>query len=106
MDAEAAVYASDVARLTPKLERFSSGATLLILDRAMWGRTLFTHLRANQALPVVCAWQVERIVLTQIGRTAPAHELLERQVRALCPKAAPGYDGLELDVTADERAAE
>jgi len=92
----ALVYASDVARLTPQLERFSRGAALLVLDGAMWGRPLFSHLRADHALPVVCGWQVQRILLTQIGRTALGHEQLERQVQALCAKARPGYDGLEL----------
>lgn len=94
--ATALVYASDVARLTPELESFSSGAAVLLLDGAMWGRALFFHLRADHALPVVCNWQVERILLTQIGRSAAAHEQLERQVRALCPRAGPAYDGLEL----------
>ena len=94
--ATALVYASDVARLTPELERFSRAATVLVLDWAMWGRPLFSHLRADPALPMVCRWQVERILLTQIGRTAPAHEQLEREVRALCPRARPAWDGLEL----------
>ena len=35
-------------------------------------------------------------MLTQIGRTAPPHERFEREVQALCAKAAPAYDGLEL----------
>jgi phosphoribosyl 1,2-cyclic phosphate phosphodiesterase len=102
--AAALVYASDVARLTPELERFSRGATVLVLDGAMWGRPLFSHLRADQALPVVCGWQVERILLTQIGRTAPAHEQLERQVRALCQRARPAWDGLELVIPESVRA--
>ena len=97
-DATSVVYASDVARLTLELERFSRGATVLVLDGAMWGRPLFTHLRADQALPIVCGWPVQRILLTQIGRTAPAHEQFERQVRGLCPRARPAYDGLELSV--------
>ena len=54
------------------------------------------HLRADRALPIVCKWDVERIVLTQIGRAAPPHERFEREVKALCPRAAPAYDGLEL----------
>jgi hypothetical protein len=60
------------------------------------GRGRSRRLRADQALPVVCRWRVERIVLTQIGRTAPAHEQLERRVHALCARARPGWDGLEL----------
>jgi phosphoribosyl 1,2-cyclic phosphate phosphodiesterase len=96
--ASTVVYASDVARLTLDLERFARGASLLVLDGAMWRRTLFSHLRADQALPIVCKWDVERIVLTQIGRTAPPHERFGQEVKALCPRAMPAYDGLELRV--------
>jgi phosphoribosyl 1,2-cyclic phosphodiesterase len=93
------VYASDVARLTPALERFSRGAALLVIDGAMWGRQLFSHLTIDRELPHLCDWQVERIALTQIGRTAPPHERLEQAVRRLCPRARPAYDGLVLELS-------
>jgi hypothetical protein len=35
-------------------------------------------------------------VLTQIGRTAPPHERLERATRRLCARARPAYDGVVL----------
>ena len=94
------VYASDVARLTVELERFARGASLLVLDGAMWHRTLFSHLRVDRDLPAACAWEVERIMLTQIGRTAPPHHRFEWEVRALCARAVPAHDGLELRVGA------
>jgi hypothetical protein len=90
------VYASDVARPTPQLRRFARGATLLIVDGATWGRRIFSHLRIDADLPELCTWQVDRIVLTQIGRSAPAHPALSRAVRRLCPRAQPAYDGLVL----------
>ncbi len=93
---KAVVYASDVARLTPELERFARGASVLVLDGAMWGRTIFSHLSIDAAVPEVCGWRVERILLTQIGKTAPAHEALEPEVAALCERARPAYDGLEI----------
>jgi Beta-lactamase superfamily domain len=89
------VYASDVARLTAALERFSAAASLLVVDAAMWGRPLFSHLTIDRELPRLCGWEVDGILLTQIGRTAPAHDQLLRQVRAICPRAAPAHDGLE-----------
>jgi phosphoribosyl 1,2-cyclic phosphodiesterase len=92
------VYASDLARLTPELRRFCRGATLLVIDGAMWHRKLFSHLTIDATLPELCDWNVDRIVLTQIGRTAPAHEQLEREVGALCAKAQPAFDRLELRV--------
>jgi phosphoribosyl 1,2-cyclic phosphodiesterase len=94
------VYASDVAQLTVELDQFARGASLLVLDGAMWRRTLFSHLRVDRDLPVACGWDVDRIRLTQIGRTAPPHERFEREVRSLCPRAAPAHDGLELRVAA------
>ena len=88
------MYASDVAYLTPELEHFCAGATVLILDGAMWRRRLFSHLTIEQALPQVCSWTVDSIMLTQIGRSAPPHSQLQREVAGLCPKARAAYDGL------------
>jgi phosphoribosyl 1,2-cyclic phosphodiesterase len=96
---QALVYASDVARLTPELERFSRGASLLVIDGAMWRSRLFSHLTIDRELPRLCDWGVESIVLTQIGRTAPPHDRLQRAVRQLCPRARPGYDGLALKLS-------
>ena len=92
------VYASDVAYLTPELERFCAGATVLVLDGAMWRRRLFSHLTIDEALPTACAWSVDWIVLTQIGRSAPPHEELPHLVAGLCPKARAAYDGLVLSI--------
>jgi phosphoribosyl 1,2-cyclic phosphodiesterase len=86
------VYASDVARLTPELERFSAGASALVLDGAMWHRRLFSHLTIDEALPIACSWPVGSIILTQIGRSAPPHAQLQREVAVLCPKARAAHD--------------
>ena len=92
------VYASDVARLTPQLEQFCAGASILVLDGAMWRKRLFSHLTIEDALPTACTWRVESIILTQIGRTAPPHPRLQRAVAALCPRARPAYDELMVTV--------
>jgi ribonuclease BN (tRNA processing enzyme) len=47
------VYASDVARLTPRLRRLSRRANLLVIDGAMWRRRLFSHLTIDAELPAV-----------------------------------------------------
>jgi hypothetical protein len=91
-----AVYASDVAALTPALERFSRGAAVLVIEGAMWSRQIFTHLTIDRALPILCRWQVELIVLTQLGRTLPPHPKLEREVAVRCERAIQAYDGMEL----------
>lgn len=92
------VYASDVATLTPDLERFTRGATVLVVDGATWHRRIFTHLRIDEDLPQLCRWDVGRIFLTQIGRSAPPHRALTRAASALCPRARPAYDGLAVRV--------
>lgn len=92
------VYASDIAELTDELKASSSDADVLVLDGAMYGRSLFTHLRIEEAVPVVCRWAVGEILLTQIGRTAPPHEELHGIVRELCSRARPAYDGLRVEL--------
>jgi hypothetical protein len=67
-------------------------------DRAMWRRSLFSHLTIDRELPSLCGWPVERILLTPIGRTAPPHEDLKRAVRDLCPKASPAWDGQRIEL--------
>lgn len=94
----ALVYASDVAHLTKELRRFCRGASLLVIDAALWGRRLFSHLTIDQALPQLCTWPVERILLTQIGRSVPAHGRLEREAAKLCRRAAPAYDGMTVEL--------
>jgi phosphoribosyl 1,2-cyclic phosphodiesterase len=90
------VYASDVARLTPALRRFAGGAETLVIDGAMWGRSLFSHLTIDRELPALCEWRVKRILLTQVGKTAPPHSRLTGEVASLCPRASPAYDGLNV----------
>jgi hypothetical protein len=60
------VYASDVAEFTDDLRTLTLGADLLVIDGAMYGRSIFTHLRIDHAVPEICQWPVERILLTQI----------------------------------------
>jgi phosphoribosyl 1,2-cyclic phosphodiesterase len=94
------VYASDVGRLTSKLECFTAGAAALVLDGAMWRKRLFSHLTIDEALPIACSWSTDSIILTQIGRTAPSHRQLQREVTALCPKALVAHDGLAVSIGA------
>jgi hypothetical protein len=55
-------------------------------------------LAIEEALPQVCSWTVDSIMLTQIGRSAPPHSQLQREVAALCPKASAAYDGLAVTI--------
>jgi len=97
------VYASDVARMTRGLRAFAHHVTLLVIDGAMWRRRLFSHLTIDDALPVLCEWEVERIAITQIGRSVPTHERLVDEVHRRCARAFPAYDGLVIGL--DPRAA-
>jgi phosphoribosyl 1,2-cyclic phosphodiesterase len=88
------VYASDVASPELRLARFARGAAVLVIDGATYGRRIFSHLRIDRDLPTICGWDVERILLTQIGRSVPPHEQLRGEVTRLCHRARPAYDGL------------
>lgn len=92
------VYASDVAALTRDLARFCRGIDLLVIDGATYRRRIFSHLRIDADLPRLCDWPVDRILLTQIGRSVPPHERLEEIATELCPQARPAYDGLEVEI--------
>lgn len=94
----ALVYASDLARLTSGLRRFARGADVLVIDAALWRGALFSHLRIDQALPELRRWPVGRILLTHIGRSAPAHGQLEHEAAQLCARARPAFDGMRLEL--------
>jgi phosphoribosyl 1,2-cyclic phosphodiesterase len=96
--ARSIVYASDVAHLTGELQRFCAGATVLVLDGAMWHRRLFSHLTIDEALPTACSWPVGLIIVTQIGRSAPPHARLQRELAVICAKARAAHDGLVLRI--------
>jgi phosphoribosyl 1,2-cyclic phosphodiesterase len=90
------VYASDVARLTRGLRELADRCDLLVLDGAMWQRTIFTHLEIQATAPIVATWPVRRVLFTQLGRSTPKHEVLDAWLRAFDPRFAAAYDGLEL----------
>jgi phosphoribosyl 1,2-cyclic phosphodiesterase len=100
------VYASDVARLTTDLRGVCAGADMLVIDGAMWRRKLFSHLTIDAELSELCRWEPARILLTQIGRTAPPHEALDQEVRARCRRARPAYDGLEVVATSRTQSSD
>lgn len=91
------VYASDVSELTPRLRRFAARADLLVVDGAMYRRARLSHLRIDEDLPRLCDWPIGRIVLTQIGRSAPDHHRLVVIVAELCSRAIPAHDGLVVE---------
>lgn len=90
------VYASDVARLTRDLRKLATDCDLLVLDGAMWQRTIFTHLEIQATAPVVARWPVQRVMFTQLGRSTPDHETLAAWLFAFDPRFEPAYDGCEL----------
>lgn len=70
----------------------------MVVDGATYERRIFSHLRIDDDLPEICRWPVERIYLTQIGKSAPEHEELATLVSRLCPRALPAHDGLEVEL--------
>lgn len=92
------VYASDMAKITPKFKKICDGAEILIVDGATYNRRIFTHLRIDEDLSKLCKLNVKKIILTQIGASVPKHEELEKIVKGICPKAMPAYDGLKISI--------
>jgi len=92
------VYASDIARITAKLEALCDRCNLLVLDGAMWRRRIFSHLEIQSAVATVAPWRVDRVLFTQIGRSTPEHEQLDRWLRRVDPRIGAAYDGLELEI--------
>jgi phosphoribosyl 1,2-cyclic phosphodiesterase len=98
------VYASDVARLTPRLAAFSAGCDLLVLDGATWVRRIFTHLEIRATAPIVARWPVGRVVFTQLGRSTPPHDRLDAWLRAIDPRLGAARDDLELEISSARTA--
>lgn len=90
------VYVSDTGGWNKKAARLMKNADILVLDGAMWDKKMIAHLDIKEILPEICKWPVSRIIFTQIGKTCPKHEILQREIKKLCPKALPAYDGLHL----------
>jgi hypothetical protein len=55
-------------------------------------------LAIEEALPRVCSWTVDSIMLTQIGRSALPHSQLQREVAGLRPKASAACDKLAVTI--------
>lgn len=91
-------YVSDVGDWNDRAKKIMQKATVLILDGAVWGMRMPAHIDVQEKLPLVCQWRNKRIILTQIGKTAPHHLILKNEVRRLCAKATPAYDGLEVSL--------
>lgn len=92
------IYASDMAELTKEFKKFCQEADYLIIDGATWKRKIYSHLRVDKDLPEICRLGVNQIMLTQIGKSAPAYEKFQKEVAKICPKALPAYDGLKLSI--------
>ncbi len=91
------VYMSDVAAWSKKVECFMRAADTLVIDGAMWGVPMKSHQMIQELLPRICPWENKRIILTQIGNTAPPMEILREEVGRICTKAVPAYDGMRID---------
>jgi len=69
-------YISDTGGWDNKVQNLISGSDLLILDGAMWGKKLVSHLDIKEILSKVKNWGVGRVIFTQIGNTAPEYKEL------------------------------
>jgi len=91
-------YISDVSGWDKSAEKLMKGADVLVIDGAMWGKKMIAHLDIKEILPKIYSWPVKKIIFTQIGHTAPKHEILQEEIKKICPKALPAYDGMKLKI--------
>jgi ribonuclease BN (tRNA processing enzyme) len=96
IDKKTIIYASDVGKITKNFWREIQGANILIIDGAMWKKKIKSHLEVGETLLKICRAKVGKIYLTQIGRTCPNHRQFRREIKKLCPRAEPAYDGLRV----------
>lgn len=92
------VYVSDVASWGKKAEKLMRNADILVVDGAMWDKKMIAHLDIKEILPKICSWPVKKIIFTQIGHTAPKHEILQQKIKKICPKAQPAFDGMRVQL--------
>jgi len=86
------------ACLTPELEHVCAGATVLIPWRRDVAAASVRRLAIGEALPPVCSWTVDSIMLTHIGRSAPPDSRLQREVAGQRPKASAAYNKLAVTI--------
>lgn len=92
------VYVSDTGSWDEKAERLMKNADILVIDGAMWAKLMIAHLDIKEILPKICKWPVKKIIFTQIGHTVPKHEILQKGIKKICPKAFPAYDGMKVEI--------
>lgn len=90
------VYVSDVARWNKKAYALMEKAETLVIDGAMWNAKMPSHLDIKVILPILCKWKNKQVIFTQIGKTAPNQNILKREIKKMCPKALPAYDGMAI----------
>ena len=95
---EKIIYASDIAEIKSDFKKRLDKIDILIIDGAMWNKKIKSHLEIHQLLSEICRLKIKKIYLTHIGRTAPRYETLKKEVKKLCSKAEPAYDGLKIFV--------
>ncbi len=89
-------YISDAGGWSKKVQKLIPGSDILVLDGAMWGKKLISHLDIKEILPKVKNWGVKKVIFTQIGNTAPNYQKLRREIKKIWDKALPAYDGMEV----------
>lgn len=93
-DKKSFAYASDTCGWSKKSQALMQRADILIIDGAMWHKKMPSHLDLPEILPTLCTWPNKKIIFTQIGNTAPDFEIIFDEIRKMCNKAEPAYDGM------------
>ncbi|MGM0574381.1 MAG: MBL fold metallo-hydrolase [Myxococcota bacterium] len=89
-------YASDFKHIPEESERFFRGNDILVVDAAGWDKDLPTHRGALNHLAEYVAGENERILFTDVGRSAPPHTLASSSVRRVFHGADVAYDFMKI----------
>lgn len=89
-------YVSDMKHIPEESMPFLRDNDLLVADAAGWDKDLPTHRGALNHIHDYVSWNNEKVLFTDIGRSAPPHTLASGTVRRLSHRADVAYDFLKL----------
>lgn len=89
-------YASDFKHIPEESAGYFRGNDILVVDAAGWDKDLPTHRGALNHLAEYVSGDNERILFTDVGRSAPPHTLASSSVRRVFHAADVAYDFMKI----------
>ena len=89
-------YASDLKLVPDAAVPFFEDNDLLVVDGAGWDKDLPNHRGALNHLQEYVEGRNERIIFTDVGRSAPPHAQASSMIRRMCAGADLGFDFMKV----------